>query len=51
VGLDKCLEIAVPWADLQIMPDWQVRLIAVLSEGERYSICMPEDALIAIGMP
>lgn len=51
VGLDKCLEIAVPWADLQIMPDWQVRLIAVLSEGERYSTCMPEDALIAIGMP
>jgi hypothetical protein len=33
------------------MPDWQVRLIAVLSEGERYSTCMPEDALIAIGMP
>ena len=51
VGLDKCLEVAVPWADLQIMPDWQVRLIAVLSEGERYSTCMPEEALIAIGMP
>jgi hypothetical protein len=41
----------VPWADLQIMPDWQVRLIAVLSEGDCYSSCMPEDALIEIGMP
>jgi len=51
VGVDKCLEVAVPWADLQIMPDWQVRLIAVLSDGSRYSSCMPEDALIPIGMP
>jgi hypothetical protein len=51
VGLDQCLEVAVPWADLNITPDWQMRLIAVLSEGERYSSCLPEDALIAIGMP
>ncbi len=51
VGLDKCLEVAVPWADLQIMPDWQMRLIAVLSEGDGYSSYMPEDTLIPIGMP
>ncbi|MEZ2319830.1 MAG: glycoside hydrolase [Microcoleus sp.] len=51
VGLDKCLEVAIPWADLQIMPDWSLRLIAVLSEGERYCSCLPFDSLIAIGMP
>ncbi|MEK0182540.1 hypothetical protein WME41_24900, partial [Microcoleus anatoxicus PTRS3] len=51
VGLDKCLEVAIPWADLQIMPDWSLRLIAVLSEGERYCSCLPFDASIAIGMP
>ncbi|NJM63241.1 MAG: glycoside hydrolase, partial [Oscillatoriales cyanobacterium RU_3_3] len=51
LALDKCLEVAVPWADLQTVPDWQVRLIAVLSAEERFSSCLSEDNLIAIGMP
>lgn len=51
VGLDKCLEVAVPWADLHIMPDWSLRLIAVLSDGERFCDCLAADALIAMGMP
>jgi len=27
VALDKCLEVAVPWADLQIPPDYPLRMI------------------------
>lgn len=51
VGLDTCLEVAVPWADLQIQPDWSVRLIVVLSDGGRYRAYLPEDALVSINVP
>jgi hypothetical protein len=51
VALDKCLEVAVPWADLQMQPDWSLRLIVLLSDGERFYECVPENGLIALGMP
>ena len=51
VGLDTCLEIAVPWADLQIEPDWSLRLIVVTSEGGRYQGYLPENALVPINAP
>lgn len=51
MGLDKCLEIAVPWADLQVKPDWSLRLMMVLSEGESFCSYLPENALIAIDIP
>jgi hypothetical protein len=51
VGLNKCLEVAVPWADLQIGPDYPLRMIAVLADGERFSSYVPENALIPIDVP
>ncbi|HEY9906515.1 MAG TPA: glycoside hydrolase [Thermosynechococcaceae cyanobacterium] len=51
VGLDTCLEVAVPWADLQIEPDWSLRLVLVTSEGGRYRGYLPEAALIPIDAP
>ncbi|MBL1178883.1 glycoside hydrolase [Pantanalinema sp. GBBB05] len=51
VGLKSCLEIAVPWADLQVDPDWSLRLTMVLSDGGRYRDYMPEHALIPIWVP
>ena len=51
VGLDTCLEIAVPWADLQIQPDWSLRLVLVTSEGGRYRGYLPEEALVPINAP
>lgn len=51
IGLDKCLELAVPWADLNITPDWSLRLILVLSEEERFCSWLPENGLIPIGVP
>ncbi|WP_421655008.1 glycoside hydrolase [Leptothermofonsia sp. ETS-13] len=50
-GLDTCLEIAVPWADLQIEPDWTLQLVIVLSDGGRYRSHLPENRMIPIGVP
>ncbi|MBD1888326.1 glycoside hydrolase [Coleofasciculus sp. FACHB-SPT9] len=51
VGLNKCLEVAVPWADLQIGPDFPLRMVAILADGERFSSYVPENALIPIDVP
>ena len=51
VALDKCLEVAVPWADLQVPPDYPLRLILVLSDRGRFCNYLPENALIPIEVP
>jgi alpha-amylase/alpha-mannosidase (GH57 family) len=51
VALDTCLEVAVPWADLQIPPDYPLRLILVLSDEGRYCEFLPENTLIPIEVP
>jgi alpha-amylase/alpha-mannosidase (GH57 family) len=51
VGLDTCLEISVPWADLQVEPDYALRIALVLSDGGRYRQYLPENALLPIGVP
>lgn len=52
VGIDRCLELAIPWADLQMVePDWQMRLMVVLAEDGHFSSYLPEQALIPITVP
>jgi alpha-amylase/alpha-mannosidase (GH57 family) len=51
VALNKCLELAVPWADLQVPPDYPVRLLLVLSDEGHFSNYLPENALIPIQVP
>lgn len=51
VALDKCVEIAIPWADLPTDPDWSLHLILVFSEGGRFRDYLPEGTLIPIQMP
>jgi hypothetical protein len=46
-----CLELAIPWADLQIQPDWSLQLVVVLSDSGRYRGYLPENALLPIGVP
>lgn len=36
VGLQECLEIAVPWADLQVEPDYNLKLLLVQADDGRY---------------
>ncbi len=51
IALDKCLEIAVPWADLPTQPDWSLRVVLLLSDGDRFFEVVPENGLIPISMP
>lgn len=51
VGMNTCLELAVPWADLQIEPDWVLQLVLVLSDGGRYCSYLPENTFISMGAP
>ncbi len=51
VAFNTCLEIAVPWADLQVPPDYPLRLIFVLSDDGRFDSYLPENALIPIEVP
>ncbi|MCU0548373.1 MAG: glycoside hydrolase [Leptolyngbya sp. Prado105] len=51
VGIDSCVEIAIPWADLQVQPDYGLRLVVVFSEGGRYRQYLPENGMLAISVP
>jgi hypothetical protein len=51
IGLDRCLEIAIPWADLCTEPGWQLQMSVVFSDGGRYRSYLPEQALLPLGMP
>ncbi|MCT7971590.1 glycoside hydrolase [Laspinema olomoucense] len=51
VALNKCLEIAIPWADLPTDPDWTIHLMLVLSNGGQFQDGVTEDHLIPLQMP
>jgi alpha-amylase/alpha-mannosidase (GH57 family) len=51
VGVDTCVEISVPWADLHVPPDSSLRIALVLSDGGRYREYLPEHTLISIAVP
>ncbi|MDJ0735321.1 MAG: glycoside hydrolase [Nostocaceae cyanobacterium] len=50
-ALDQCLEVAVPWADLQVPPDYPLRLLLVLADEGRFRQYLPENVLIPIEVP
>lgn len=51
VSLDQCLELAMPWADLQIEPDWGLRVILILADDGIFHSYLPEHMLIPIERP
>ncbi|MBD2137642.1 glycoside hydrolase [Anabaena sp. FACHB-1237] len=51
VAFNNCIEIAVPWADLQVPPDYPLRLIVVSSEDGCFQNYLPENGLIPIDVP
>jgi alpha-amylase/alpha-mannosidase (GH57 family) len=51
VAIDRCIEIAVPWADLQIEPDASLHLIAVLADRGEFRSFIPEKGLVTIQVP
>jgi len=51
LGLDQCLEVAIPWHDLNVQPDSSLRLIAVLAQDGQFTSYLPEDSLVPLQMP
>ena len=51
VALDRCLEVAVPWADLQMPPDYPLRLVLALADDGNFHNYLPENTLIPIEVP
>jgi alpha-amylase/alpha-mannosidase (GH57 family) len=51
IGLDRCLEISVPWQDLHAEPDTTLKLVLAFSDGGRYRQFLPEEGLIELTIP
>lgn len=52
IGLDSCLEIAVPWNSLtEVSPDWSLQLVLMLAEDSRFIAYLPEHTLIPVEVP
>ena len=51
VAWDKCLEIAVPWADLNLEPDYGLQMALVFSDCGRYRQHIPEQGWISLQVP
>jgi alpha-amylase/alpha-mannosidase (GH57 family) len=51
MGLKDCLEIAVPWSNLHVQPDWPLEILAVLANEGQFVEYLPEDALIPLQVP
>ena len=51
VGLDHCLEVAVPWQNLGVEPDWSLELLAILAHERRFVEHLPEQQLISLQVP
>jgi alpha-amylase/alpha-mannosidase (GH57 family) len=51
VAFEECLEVAVPWADLHIEPDFPLHLVVVLADNGIFRSYIPENALIPIQVP
>jgi hypothetical protein len=51
MAFNKCLEVAIPWADLPTDPDWSLHLMLVMADAGRYREYAPENALVPISAP
>jgi alpha-amylase/alpha-mannosidase (GH57 family) len=51
MGLDTCLEVAVPWRDLTVCPDWSMQLLVVVSQAGQFVDSYPEERLIPFTVP
>jgi alpha-amylase/alpha-mannosidase (GH57 family) len=51
VGFDRCLELSIPWADLQMEPDTTLQMSIMLSDGGRFRETLMKDQMIALTIP
>lgn len=51
VALEQCLEISVPWSDLQIKPDSPLQLLLILADDGEFRELVLEDKLVILQIP
>ena len=51
MALAQCIELAVPWADLHIEPDLELKAIAILAENGTFRDYLPENTLVRLQKP
>ncbi len=51
VAWQQCLEIAVPWADLHIEPDYTLHLLLVLADDGEFRDYLPENRFVIFQAP
>lgn len=51
VALKQCLEVAVPWADLHVEPDYLLQLVMVSADNGIFRSYIPENNLVGLQVP
>lgn len=51
VAVDECIELAVPWRDLEVGADWSLSLVLVLARNGQFQNYLPEDQLLTLRVP
>ena len=51
VAVDECIELAMPWTDLDVGPDWPMSLVMVLARNGQFQNYLPEDQLLTLRVP
>ncbi|NJK55560.1 MAG: glycoside hydrolase [Pleurocapsa sp. SU_5_0] len=51
VAFEQCLEIAVPWADLHIEPDYPLEILAIFADHGKFQSFVPENKFIQLQAP
>lgn len=51
IAREQCLEIAVPWSDLNVCPDYPVRLTLILADDGEYQDTILDEQLIPLQVP
>jgi hypothetical protein len=51
IGIDRCLEMGLPWGDLMVQPGSATRLIVLLSQNGVFQAPLSEHTVIPIEVP
>ncbi|TVQ44763.1 MAG: glycoside hydrolase [Gloeocapsa sp. DLM2.Bin57] len=49
--VDHCLELAVPWSDIHVQPDYNLELVMILANQGHFQGYLPENQLVKLVVP
>jgi len=51
MAFDRCLEIAIPWADLKVEPDYPLEMVAILASDGKFDSELSENRTLSLIVP